>query len=112
MCLNIGRDFWCAYQGRWVAKSEFNSVEAAYHESKNGTPYMAAGWGACKCLTCPKINKSDCEKCDNPKKLRAEQEDNVIGYLLRVRSLIPPFGDPRSRCSYCMAQYKMNGKLR
>ena len=115
--LDIGHDFYCALFGVWVAKSEFNSDEAAYHEPKNGTPYVAAGLGACKCLTCARTDKIRCKKCDMPKKLAAEQEEKEQ----RARAAFDKHGNfvgapndihLENRCTKCMAQYKMNGKLR
>lgn len=121
MCLNIGRDFWCAYQGRLVAESEFNGAESGYyHEPKNGTPYMAASLGPCECLTCPATDKRSCQwhLCDQVRKLSEEQRlklqkranafdahGNFVGSSTDLKEL-------ESRCSRCMRQYKMNGKLR
>ena len=120
MCLNIGRDFWCAYQGRWVAESEFNGEKSGYyHEPKNGTPYMAASMGPCKCLTCTETDKRSCHWhwCDQPKKLSDEQALKRIKYASAFDTHGNFVGSPsdldlESRCARCMAQYKMNGKLR
>ncbi len=93
MSLDIGRDFWCAYQGKWVCESEFNGdpLKPFYHEPQNGEAYIAYGTGACKCLTCGATSKILCKNCDYPD------------------WLIYGGGD---RCVKCMAQYKKNGKLR
>ena len=92
MCLDIGHDFYCAYQDAWVARSEFNSDKSFTHYPKDGPAYVAVGWGECKCITCDATDKTKCKTCDN----KARYESKSSAY---------------SRCKLCKAQYKMHGKL-
>ena len=117
MCLDMGLDFWCAYRGVWVAKSEYNSIGPNYHEPKDGVPYVAASRGECKCLMCEKTDKIDCQKCDNPRVLAQEQAEKNF----RAKYALDEYGnlvgkpgdlDTRSRCSFCMAQYRLRGILK
>ena len=117
MSLNMGRYFYCAYRGVWVAKSEFNSTGTHYHAPQKGVPYVAASLGECKCLMCEKTDRVDCEKCDNPRVLAQEQEEKNI----RAQYAFDDYGnfvgapsdlDNRSRCSLCMAQCRIRGVLR
>ena len=108
MSLELGRDFWCAYRGVWVVESEFNSKESFYHEPKHGTPYVAASWGKCKCLTCSAMDEDACKSCKNPKFLKKERKDMIMKNIAThggLRTIV-------SMCQQCMAQYKMHGKLR
>ena len=114
MALYLGRDFWCAFRGAWVAESEFNGPahNVYYHEPENRAAYMAGSLGKCECLKCQKTDKTECKKCENPNWLRFEQlnkrsrcvdgENNVIGSIF----------DMTTRCEQCLAQYKIKGKLR
>ena len=112
MSCENGREYYCAYRGVYVARSEYNSKGAFYHESENGTPYMGSYNGECKCITCDVKDKKLCETCNQPSLLKAEQRAKEIqnigvnGYVTdRVSDLI-------SRCTRCVSQYKVNGKLR
>lgn len=120
MCLDMGRDFWCAYRGVWVAKSEFNSTGSHYHEPKDGVPYVAISWGPCECLNCPETDKAACHPicCEMPGKLEREQEERdrrAMHAFDKYGNLVGAPSDIHNRptrCELCMAQYKINGKLR
>ena len=110
--LDMGRDFYCAYRGVYVAESEFNSDKACYHEPKKGAPYMAAPWGKCKCIECPMKTKEKCASCDNPKRLKSEHKQKTIETIDAFGNIIGKMSNLESRCSQCMAQYKIRGKMR
>ena len=95
MALDIGRDFWCAYRGKWVCESEFNGDQLTpyVHEPKNRQQYIGYSIGKCDCLKCPVSNKTTCNKCSYKEKVDIEQKR-------------------WKRCTQCMAQYKIIGKLR
>ena len=113
MALNLGRDFWCAYNQTWVCESEFNGDSLTYyHEPEKGVSYMAKSQGKCQCLTCTETDKIACQKCNNANKLKFEKlkvrscNTDMIGNITgRLTDLVP-------RCVLCMAQYKTHGKLR
>ena len=114
MCLDLGRDFYCAYRGKWVARSEFNSDIPARHEPKNSVPYVAAPMGECPCIKCDATDKSRCnESCSVPRKLRIEyyeQQSRIVDSYGRI--IAGRIADAKSRCDHCLAQYKVHGKLR
>ena len=112
MCLDIGHDFYCAYQNAFVAKSEFNSAGSFYHQPKNGVPYVARGVDECECLTCPAIDKTKCGECRQPALLKMERAEVLSKNVDRFGNLVGPGVWLLSRCSHCMAQYKMRGVLR
>lgn len=113
MALDLGRDFWCAYRGVWVAESEFNGKSVTYcHEPKNDTPYIAGSQGKCQCLTCPETDKTACKKCNNPDWLRFEHMKVYLRNADRIGNVTGRLADLTPRCILCMVQYKIHGKLK
>jgi len=106
MSLDVGHDFYCALKNVWVARSEFNTDMAFYHEPKNKTPYMAASWGDCPCIKCEATDAVKCQECDWPKKLLFEKQEWFLEQEFQRR-----FGY-FDRCELCQAVCKINGKLR
>ena len=113
MCSDMGRDFYCAYRGVWVAESEFNGDKPNYyHEPEKGPAYVAASLGGCKCLKCSEKSNEKCAICDNPNRLRQEQFEKTQRNVSRYGNVFGRISDIITRCEQCALQYKLRGKLR